>query len=97
MEAMIRTVFNGSPGTTVILSTLLPNRDNDARMEVINQQYRNLVPKLEGEGFKIQLADMHDGFITINDIFDGIHPTFDGAKKMASVWYKAIDSADRKG
>lgn len=97
MEAMVRTVFAGSPGTVVILSTLLPNRDNDDKMVIINEQYRALIPKLQSQGFKIQLAEMHDGFITMNDIWDGIHPTFDGAKKMAASWYKAIAAVDKKG
>jgi lysophospholipase L1-like esterase len=98
MEAMVRTVFSGSPGTVVILSTLLPSRDHDANMLIINEQYRALISKLQSQGFKIQLAEMHDGFLTMNDLIsDGIHPTYDGAKKMASSWYKAIVAVEKKG
>lgn len=97
MEAMIRTVFKGSPGTVVILSTLLPNKLYDDRMVYINEKYRSLVPKLQGQGFKIQLADMHDGFITMEDIHDTTHPTQGGARKMAAVWYQAIQQVEDKG
>jgi hypothetical protein len=97
MEAMVKTVFNSSPGAVVILSTLLPNKNSDTNIEDINVQYRELVAKLLDEKYKIQLADVHDGFLTMDDIFDGTHPTRDGAEKMASVWYLAIEEVDKKG
>lgn len=39
------------------------------------------------------MAEMMTGFITINDIQDGTHPTDAGYKKMASVFWYAIQAA----
>ncbi|RYP60769.1 hypothetical protein DL771_010388 [Monosporascus sp. 5C6A] len=97
MEAMLKTVFDASPGVVVILSTLLPSRDHDARVTYINEQYRALVGKLLNDGYKIQLADMHDGYITLDEIWDGTHPTAEGALRMASVWDLAIQEVEKRG
>ncbi|RYP85137.1 hypothetical protein DL769_001041 [Monosporascus sp. CRB-8-3] len=97
MEAMLKTVFDSSPGVVVILSTLVPSRDHDAKVTYINEQYRALVRKFLNDGYKIQLADMHDGFITLDEIWDGTHPTAIGALRMASVWDLAIQEVEKRG
>jgi lysophospholipase L1-like esterase len=54
MEALLKTIYNSSPGVVVILSTLLPNRNSNERIEYINQQYRALVTQFIMDGYKIQ-------------------------------------------
>ncbi|KAF5245738.1 hypothetical protein FANTH_7198 [Fusarium anthophilum] len=92
MEALLRTVFKLSPDIVVILSTLIPSRDRDTNVQYINRQYVNVANKLKLQGFKIELADMHTGFITTDMLnpADGTHPNYDGAERMASVWEEAI-------
>lgn len=96
----------GSPGmdkTTVILSTLIPcgnagadgNRKNPGG---VNDQYRELVTQMRGEGRRIVLADMDppaphagNGWMKLaTDYADDTHPNDAGFKKMAYVWSLAI-------
>lgn len=97
MERLLDVCFENSPGTVILLSTLLPNANAPQAIREINAAYRNTVSRRQGEGQKILLAEMDDGFITINDIWDGIHPTRLGAQKMAAVWFNRIQEAEQRG
>ncbi|KAF4944222.1 hypothetical protein FSARC_14725 [Fusarium sarcochroum] len=93
MRAMIEECYMHNPDTVVILSTLIPNRDHPEETKAINEQYRNLVKTMQGQAYHIELADMNDGFLTLDgDIWtnDGIHPTVSGFRKMAAVWRHAF-------
>lgn len=91
MEAMVIECFTQNPRTTVIVSTLIPNRDNQPNTDIINGQYRALVSSMQNQGYHVELAEMADGFMTMSDISgDGIHPTLEGFKKMAAVWRHAF-------
>jgi hypothetical protein len=96
MDAMIATLFDGIPNTTIILSTLFPNRDKTvyACAQDLNKGYRQIVSKRQASGDKICLAEMgydhndpsqQGGFLD-----DGIDPTDAGYVNMASVWWEAI-------
>ncbi|OBT82112.1 hypothetical protein VE02_08782 [Pseudogymnoascus sp. 03VT05] len=97
MNDMIMDCFIRVPGTVVILSTLLPNSLAPGKVAEINDQYRNLAAKLRKDRFPIILAEMDDGFITIDEIWDGTHPNLSGYQKMAAVWHHAINQADKNG
>ncbi|KFY17433.1 hypothetical protein V492_00682 [Pseudogymnoascus sp. VKM F-4246] len=97
MRDMVMECFIRVPGTVVILSTLLPQRDAPTQIAAINDQYRNVVAQLRSQGFHIVLADMNDGFITIDDIWDGTHPYLAGFQKMAAVWRHATNEAEKEG
>lgn len=97
MEALLDTCFEESPGTVVLLSTLLPNGNAPDAIEQINRGYREIVARRQSQGQKILLAELDDGFITIHDVWDEVHPTVGGAKKMAAVWYDGIKRAEEKG
>lgn len=97
MRDMVIECFIRSPGTVVILSTLIPNAKAQDQIASINNQYRNVVAQLRAQGFHILLAEMNDGFITIVDIWDGTHPYLLGFEKMASVWRHAINVAEKNG
>ncbi|KPM39384.1 hypothetical protein AK830_g7215 [Neonectria ditissima] len=92
MEALIIECFVHSPNAVVILSTLIPNRDNQGNTDLINAQYRVLAKNMKNQGYKVELAEMADGFITMDDIWelDGIHPKVSGFRKMAAVWRQAF-------
>jgi len=97
METLLDECFENSPGTVILLSTLLPNGNAQQAIDEINDAYRSTVSRRQEEGQKILLAEMADGFITRNDIWDGIHPTRLGAQKMAAVWFHRIQEAERRG
>lgn len=59
MSAMLDDIYNNIPGTTVVLSTLLPTLDStlSACHDTVNTQYRTLFDTRSAEGYKIVLAD----------------------------------------
>lgn len=67
MRRLVDYLFAEIPGTTVLLSTLVPSlNDNDERCaQSVNAQYRSLVSSYGGK--RIFLADMH-AFLTRSDI-----------------------------
>ncbi|OGM49676.1 hypothetical protein ABOM_001781 [Aspergillus bombycis] len=99
MNKMLTRLYDAIPGTTIILSTLLPNKDDKAQVNVlnINEQYRNIAATRIKEGDRLVLAEMSDGFIQVSELVDGTHPTDEGYKKMASVWWAAIQEAESRG
>lgn len=93
-------IWEEIPQTTVILSTLLRNKDadTDTRALTINDAIRTTVVDHYAALCKpLVLADMADGFITQADLNDSTHPTDAGYKKMASVWWDAFQKADEAG
>lgn len=97
----------GMSNTCVFLSTLLPTTNPTGALNrlQINGQYRNLVSELSGSKC-IYLADMDPedgkaghGWINLSTdmVSDGIHPNDQGHKKMASIFWKAIDKAYTAG
>ncbi|KAI0435829.1 SGNH hydrolase-type esterase domain-containing protein [Xylaria telfairii] len=100
IDEMLLRLWEASPGSTIILSTLLRNRDNKvhARVVEINNQIRQLVQQRLNEGKKIVLADMDTSHgPQVGDLVDGTHPSDEGYKKMANEWYDRIQIAASKG
>lgn len=98
-----------SRNATIVLSTLIPshNKKITANLPKVNRQYRDLVTKMRKEGARIVLADMNpegevgDGQLSWPKDYigegkekaDDTHPNDGGYKKMANVWYRAIEEA----
>ncbi|KAI0967672.1 carbohydrate esterase family 3 protein [Xylaria arbuscula] len=98
MRTLVQTCFDLSPGVVIVLSTLLPNTHAPDNVLEINRLYRDLVIELQDAGQKIQLADMNDGFITLDHILScGTHPTIEGQRRMAAVWGLAIQEIEERG
>lgn len=86
MRALVEKLFAEIPGTTVVLSTLLPNAVDsvDERVSGVNDKFRELVASLgsgsegvsgeeggvEREGKRIVLAEMNEGYITRDELVD---------------------------
>lgn len=90
----------GIPGVTIIMSTLLPNKGASlaANARNMNDQVRKaVVPHYRGINQKLMLAEMDDGFITLDDLGDETHPNDAGYKKMAAVWWAAFQEVERNG
>ena len=101
-----------SRNATIVLSTLIPsnNKKITANLPKVNRQYRNLVTSMRKDGVRIVLAEMNpegeggedrlswpkDYIGKGKDKADDTHPNDGGYKKMANVWYKAIEEASKR-
>jgi lysophospholipase L1-like esterase len=100
VEAMIRDVYDKSPGSTVVMTTVLVNskENQDACRRDVNDQYFALAEKLQAEGAKFVLVDMRSAAgPTVSDLADGRHPNDGGYVKMANVFFEGIKEAATKG
>ena len=99
-EAALRSIVAklraDNPAVTMYLAQILPlgNMDRDptpynAWIDVWNRQLAILAPALSTDESPVILVDMHSRF-EAGDLSDGIHPTEDGAAKMATVWAEAM-------
>ncbi|KAF2726615.1 SGNH hydrolase [Polyplosphaeria fusca] len=97
---MINDVFALSPGSTVILATVLVNsvEKQDACRVDENKQFTALAAKMQAEGAKLVLVDMRgpDGPL-VTDLADGRHPNDVGYSKMAKVWFSGVQEVVSKG
>lgn len=97
---MINDVFTQSPGSTVILTTVLVNSvaKQDACRVDENKQISALAAKMQADGKKLVLVDMRgpDGPL-VTDLADGRHPNDKGYVKMANVWFKGVQEVVSKG
>ncbi|CAG7982826.1 unnamed protein product [Penicillium nalgiovense] len=100
ISEMLEYLWTTSSGSTVILSTLLPNLDGkiESRVLRINEKFREMANVKAAEGRKIIFEDMHssDG-PKISDLADGTHPNDVGYAKMAMIWRGGIYEAVHKG
>ncbi|KAJ9130365.1 Lipase, gdsl [Pleurostoma richardsiae] len=99
MRSMIDDLLVWSPRATIVLSTLIVNKDNktEARVESVNEDYRALAGDLQANGTHLVLAEMHgsDG-PQLADMADQTHPNDTGYAKMAAIWYAALREASNK-
>lgn len=96
MNSLISKLFDQIEGTTIILSTLLPNGKEPELVKEINKQYRTLAAFWRAKNGRVVLADMSK-FIKEDQLVDGTHPDDYGYKEMASVWWAAIQVAQGAG
>lgn len=97
---LLETLWLGSPGSTVILSSLLVNRSGaiDLRVREFNKQVETLVQLRASEGKRIVFVDMHstDGPRVEDLVEDGTHPNDAGYAKMANLWLRGVQAASKK-
>ncbi len=100
MADMIEYLWAASPGSTVILSTLLINLDEDTEKRVLdlNTQFRRLAARFAAQRKRIVLAEMHGARgPQRNDMADDTHPDDGGYVKMAKIWHRSIKIAAYRG
>ena len=96
MSAFLDGIWSFDPTISVVLGT--PPSVDPARYPTLNNRiadYDALLPSLVGDmkaqGRSIALADHHAVMNTTSDLVgDGIHPSPQGYRKMARVWYDAM-------
>ncbi|OTB01449.1 carbohydrate esterase family 3 protein [Hypoxylon sp. CI-4A] len=103
LASMLDDLYVESAEATVILSTLIVNRDAATRRNVLdfNAQLKDVASSFRSDSKKnkrLVLVDMQaDGGPTLDDLSDdGTHPTDAGYRKMADVWFDGIREADRQ-
>ncbi|TDZ54043.1 hypothetical protein CTRI78_v006583 [Colletotrichum trifolii] len=100
VTAMINKIYEASPGSTVILASILANKvpEQDACRVKVNEQYNTLAAQFQQSGAKFGFVDMRspEG-PTLNDLNDKRHPNDGGYVKMANVWAKGISDVMAKG
>lgn len=100
MEAMLADIWTMSPGSTVVLSTLLINLKDatEQRVQAVNKQFADLARRLQAGGKKIVAVDMHGPAGPLkSDMHDDTHPNDAGYVKMAGVWMGGIREATMRG
>ncbi|KAI1044251.1 hypothetical protein LB504_012987 [Fusarium proliferatum] len=101
MSGLLDYLWAASPGSTVVLSTLVVNRDAavDSNVLSANRAFRRLVEEKLSQEQRIVLADMYtqEGPVAEDLGDDDTHPGADGYKKIATIWYRAIEVAAAKG
>ena len=98
--AMLEHLYAMSPSATVLLSSLIVNKNAavDGRVLNVNAQYRAVAAGLRAKGRRLVYVEMHgpDGPLA-GDMFDDTHPNDNGYRKMAVLWYNALVDASRAG
>ncbi|KAJ2985794.1 hypothetical protein NUW58_g5344 [Xylaria curta] len=100
MSSLLDDVYKGSSRATIILSTLLLRWDESKQkcVENVNGQFKAVAATQRAKGRRIVLVDMQPpAGPTAAQLSDGTHPTDEGYAKMANVWFKGIQEADRAG
>lgn len=97
---LLNDLYRESPKATVILSTLLVNRNADVQKRIVdfNDQLKEVANKFQLYGKRIVLVDMQGTKGPAKDdlIDDGTHPNDAGYRKMADVWFDGIKQADSR-
>lgn len=101
LRLMIEDVFTMAPSTTVVLSTLILNKNEtvNARVNDANTQYRAVAQSLKAAGRRVVLAEMSAdaGGPNSNTMADNTHPNDVGYSLMANRWYEALQEAGNQG
>ena len=98
LSALIDKITNHSPTTHVLVAsiapideTLRPTQSENAK--TYNAQIPGIVEEKVAAGKKVSFVDVNKA-LTVDDIFDGVHPSIEGYEKIANTWYDWIESSE---
>jgi hypothetical protein len=93
LRSIISKLRNSNPAVRILLARILPIYSDGGvllpKVEDWNKRIDVLAEELDQPDSPIQVVDMHSDF-TSDDLEDGVHPTAEGAEKMALRWKKAL-------
>ena len=92
LSALIDQILKDDPTATVMMSTLMPNKNvtTNSYVDAFNAKLPAIAQAKAAAGKKVHLVDIHAA-LTLADIgSDGIHPTDGGYVKIADAWYNAL-------
>ncbi|KAJ4385592.1 hypothetical protein N0V93_010021 [Gnomoniopsis smithogilvyi] len=101
MRMLVEDVLAWSPNATVVMSTLILNKNlaTNTLVNVANQQFRSVAADLQSAGQRVVLAEMITtaGGPNLTTMADRTHPNDVGYAMMADKWYEALTEAGTKG
>lgn len=100
IDDMLEYLWRASPRSTIILSTLLVNTDDeiDSRLQYVNDRIRNVAGQKLSRKRRIVFVDMRSNIgPQLTDLVDGTHPNDEGYEKMAAIFFQGIQEAEVKG
>jgi lysophospholipase L1-like esterase len=80
-----------APNAEVFVATIIPMPSSASAVQRFNAAVPGVVQKRVSVGKHVHLVDMAPA-LTSSDLADGVHPNAGGYSKMATVWYKALQS-----
>ncbi|KAL8942644.1 MAG: hypothetical protein Q9216_001557 [Gyalolechia sp. 2 TL-2023] len=96
LGALIDQLADISPEPVILVAQII-NAKN-AQTESLIQKYNEAIPRVvaqRAKTHKVAVVDMRS--VQAADLADGLHPTDGGYRKMADLWFKAIQDAADKG
>lgn len=93
LEAVINRIYEGKPNVALFIASVPPINKELANqlVKILNKSISDIVLARKKAGAQIYFVDQHS-VLTLDDLFDGIHPNADGYEKIANTWYQAICS-----
>jgi len=93
MEKLVSTIFEANPNITVVLASIVPIGKipaRDADVDAYNAVLPGIVDEQKALNHKIVFADIHS-VVGLSDLSgDKVHPSAQGYKKMAGLWYSVL-------
>jgi lysophospholipase L1-like esterase len=91
LSTLIDRIFLSRPGATVVVAKTPPWSDSlvHSRIVTYNAGIPNVVAAHQALGRAVILVDMY-AVVPVSDLYDGVHPSAEGQRKVAAVWYSAI-------
>ncbi|MBR4555279.1 MAG: hypothetical protein IKO27_06765 [Ruminococcus sp.] len=105
LESLVDSCFENLPEGAKLYLASLPDMDAndktyidekkftvetmDEMIASFNEKVKALVEKKQSEGKNIEFCDVHS-VLTKADLYDGVHPSEEGYKKLADYWYDII-------
>jgi len=93
MGVVVDQIFAAVPETLILISGLMPMSSSASEAlstGIYNPGLRQMVTKKSEEGKNIWFIDMHDGYINLDDLRDGLHPHDGGYLKMVRLYYDTL-------
>ena len=93
LELVIDRIYQGKPNVALFIASVPPiNKDLAHQMvKILNKSISDIVLARKKAGAQIYFVDQHS-VLTLDDLFDGIHPNATGYEKIANTWYQAMCS-----
>ncbi|MEV0570778.1 SGNH/GDSL hydrolase family protein [Dactylosporangium sp. NPDC050588] len=97
LRALIDTILDGAPETTVLVATLVPSLKPvpNGRIQEYNTRMQGIVDGFRSAGKPVRLVSM--SAVTTADMADWLHPNTTGYRKMADAFNRGIDAAMAEG
>jgi hypothetical protein len=100
LSGLIDRITQFSPDLKLLIASIPPIRpeagaDRVQKARDYNSQIPSLITRKQANGQRVEWVDMSS--LTLNDISPasvdpGVHPTYDGYRKIANLWYNALST-----